>query len=199
MNFSNTSGVLQFDDGSMLLINVNDLNIGAITMTGGAHDDQLIASWTQNDRLVGNAGNDLLIGGGGDNQMYGGSGNDTLFGWGGNDYMSGGSGSDTFVVYGGSLFGATNGHDTISDFTAGPGGDMLDIADAVTLAAAGINFDGGGHLVASANVVQSGADTLILLSGSGVDSVRLMGVTLTNLTTTNFDNTHFNIDNGSSI
>jgi hypothetical protein len=194
MSFGTNSGFLQFDDGSQLLIHITG---GDSTLTGGAHDDQLIAGWANNDRLVGNAGNDLLIGGGGNDQLFGGTGNDVLLGWGGNDFMSGGSGSDTFVVYTGTDLYAivANGRDTISDFTAGAGGDKIDFSNASV--ASLILFDGTGHAIAGTNLVQSGGDTLIILDAT--DSVRLMGVTLTNLTTANFENVQMNIGNGGHI
>jgi Ca2+-binding RTX toxin-like protein len=173
----------------MLIINVDgDLQ----TLTGGSGNDQLIADWVMNDRLNGNAGNDLLIGGQGNNQIYGGSGNDVIFGWKGNDFLSGGSGVDTFVFTknADAHWGFTTGRDTISDFTAGAGGDIIDITDVAP--GTFLTFDGTNHLVASAAAVQSGADTLIILGTN--DSIRLTGVTLTNLTTANFENVHFNLD-----
>jgi Ca2+-binding RTX toxin-like protein len=45
--------------------------------------------------LVGGGGNDQITGGAGDNELWGGSGNDVLDGAGGNDMLSGGAGSDT--------------------------------------------------------------------------------------------------------
>jgi hypothetical protein len=194
MGFENTNGYLQFDDGSLLLIHVDG---GNETLTGGAHNDQLIADWSSSDHLVGNAGNDLLIGGNGNNSIYGGSGSDVIFGWGGNDFMSGGAGSDTFVVYTGNdnYNGVISGRDTISDFTAGAGGDKIDIANATV--ASLVSFDGSNHAIAGLNLVQSGSDTLLILDG--FSSVRLMGVTLTDLTTANFENVQFNLGNGGTI
>jgi Ca2+-binding RTX toxin-like protein len=191
--FGGVGAFLQFDDGSMLLTNVT----GSIaTLSGGAHDDQLIAGWNTNDRLAGGAGNDLLIGGQGDNQIYGGTGNDVIFGWGGNDYLSGGSGQNTFVEYTGTFWGNSNGRDTIADFKAGAGGDIIDFANAAVSSL--VSFDGNGHAIAGASIVQSGNDTLIILGTN--DSIRLVGVSdLTTLTTANFESVHFNLDNGSTI
>ena len=71
------------------------------------------------DNLTGTAGNDTFIG---DNTSANAA--DTINGGAGNDNLTGGVGGvDTFV------FAATydlNGFDTISDFTAGTGGDVLD-------------------------------------------------------------------------
>jgi hypothetical protein len=186
-----------FADGSLLIINVDASGqFNNNVLTGGAHDDQLIASWGNNDRLAGNAGNDLLIGGDGNNQIYGGAGADTILGWGGNDFLSGGTGADTFVFTKNmDFFGGTTGRDTITDFTVGSltGHDVIDITDVDP--ATFLTFT-AGHLVADANAIQSGADTLIILGAN--DSIRLQNVILTNLTTDNFENVHFTVD-GHSI
>jgi Ca2+-binding RTX toxin-like protein len=89
--------------------------------------------------LQGNAGNDSLEGGDGDDLLYGdqmsggveygadilkgGAGKDTLNGGAYSDLLTGDTGSDTFT-------GLTNG-DTITDFTMGKvadGGDVLDLS-----------------------------------------------------------------------
>ncbi|NGO91472.1 MAG: hypothetical protein GBQ79_18085, partial [Halomonas sp.] len=46
---------------------------------------------------AGGGGNDILIGGDGDDILFGQGGNDTLIGGTGNDIMYGGSGANTFV------------------------------------------------------------------------------------------------------
>jgi hypothetical protein len=91
--------------------------------------------------------------------------------------------------------GVISGRDTISDFTAGAGGDKIDIANATV--ASLVSFDGSNHAIAGLNLVQSGSDTLLILDG--FSSVRLMGVTLTDLTTANFENVQFNLGNGGTI
>jgi hypothetical protein len=71
------------------------------------------------DRLSGQAGNDLLFGGGGDDVLRGRAGNDILGGNVGDDRLFGGSGNDT-LEYGSFAIGADDGTDEIS------GGDGID-------------------------------------------------------------------------
>lgn len=49
------------------------------------------------DGLIGNSGNNLLLGQGGDDGLNGNSGNDVLVGGNGRDWLKGGAGADTFV------------------------------------------------------------------------------------------------------
>jgi Ca2+-binding RTX toxin-like protein len=74
--------------------------------------------------LIGLDGDDTLIGGGGADRLIGGEGDDVLVGSGGIDLLTGGTGSDQFV-----LNFISEARDTILDFTAGLGGDVLDISD----------------------------------------------------------------------
>jgi Ca2+-binding RTX toxin-like protein len=68
-------------------------------------------------------GNDLLIGGLGDDILYGQGGNDTLIGGKGNDILYGGTGKDTFVWQKGDT-----GADVIKDFSRNEG-DVIDLSD----------------------------------------------------------------------
>ena len=69
---------------------------------GGRGDDTLIANSTEIGKLVGNAGNDILLGGDANEILIGGTGIDSLYGGAGNDtliydtrdQLDGGSGSD---------------------------------------------------------------------------------------------------------
>ena len=92
-----------------------------------------------NDRLVGSNTGDTINGLNGDDQLFGQDGNDTLLGGAGIDFLYGGEGddtltggsdSDTFVWRNddeGTLVNPAS--DTITDFTAGAGGDKLNLAD----------------------------------------------------------------------
>jgi Ca2+-binding RTX toxin-like protein len=62
----------------------------------GAGNDKLVvdSNVTASIHADGGSGNDLMIGGGGNDHLSGGSGNDRIYGRGGNDDISGGSGND---------------------------------------------------------------------------------------------------------
>jgi Ca2+-binding RTX toxin-like protein len=88
------------------------------TLTGNALDNELRAGWG-NDTLTGDDGSDTLIGDDdlgsayGNDVLYGGNGNDSLYGGVDNDTLSGGAGND--LLFGGSDWlppGATNALDT---------------------------------------------------------------------------------------
>ncbi|GAA5316259.1 MAG: hypothetical protein AseanaTS_14640 [Candidatus Pelagadaptatus aseana] len=107
---SSVSGVYVTNaDGSSSVV-IDD----QVIIDGGAGDDTLIGS-AANETLIGGEGDDLLIGGAGD------------------DSMSGGTGSDEFLWiredYDQALQAASVEQDTISDFTLGLGGDVLNIGD----------------------------------------------------------------------
>lgn len=74
------------------------------------------------DVLVqGGAGNDIIIGGAGKDNLQGDDGNDILFGWRGSDTVSGGAGDD--ILYGDDLgFNGISGDDTLD---GGSGNDIL--------------------------------------------------------------------------
>ncbi len=89
--------------------------------------------------LNGTSGADILNGGNytdiidtkaGNDTLFGGLGADTLIGGLDSDSMTGGVGKDTFVWKNGDSAGCPT--DTITDFTKGSGGDVLDLADLLT-------------------------------------------------------------------
>ncbi len=73
------------------------------------------------DTLLGGAGNDALIGGAGSDVLIGGEGNDLLLGGLGHDALTGGEGDDVFM-----FTAASDGHDTIADFSVDIDGDGID-------------------------------------------------------------------------
>jgi Ca2+-binding RTX toxin-like protein len=114
------------------------LNEGSDTGIGQQGNDTLSGE-LGNDTLFGNAGNDILDGGDGKDKLYGGDGNDLLQGGVGNDLLMGGDGNDTIIggengdsLYGGAgqdvfLRAYADFTDTILDFEAGVGGDIMQI------------------------------------------------------------------------
>lgn len=91
-----------FEGIHSLIMNGNDgddvLDCSASTVTeailhGGSGNDLLIGS-SENDRLYGGDGADVLKGGTGDDFLSGGAGNDRLYGNDGLDQLNGGSGND---------------------------------------------------------------------------------------------------------
>ncbi|MCP4488717.1 MAG: type I secretion C-terminal target domain-containing protein, partial [Gammaproteobacteria bacterium] len=108
---------------------VNITAVSGSTITGGDGDEILI-SGAADDILIGNAGDDVLVGNAGDDTLQGGGGNDLLIGGSGDDSLIGGAGIDIFALEAGDEGGtSTPATDTIADFTAGAGGDVLDLSD----------------------------------------------------------------------
>jgi Ca2+-binding RTX toxin-like protein len=114
---------------------------GDDTLTGGAGNDSLLGGTGHDaldgadgaDLLTGGDGADVLTGGAGADTLQGGAGADTLTGGEGNDQLAGGAGADIFVVSTATTIGGT---DVVTDFTAGVGGDGIDLL-----------FDGPGEML----------------------------------------------------
>ena len=89
-----------------------------------------------NDRLSGGDGNDVLAGGEGNDRVYGGRGNDTLIDTGGNDRLWGGRGDDFLFggeghdrLYGGRDDDVLDGHDGNDRLYGGRGSDNISGGD----------------------------------------------------------------------
>ena len=89
-----------------------------------------------NDRLSGGDGNDVLAGGEGNDRVYGGRGNDTLIDTGGNDRLWGGRGDDFMFggeghdrLYGGRDDDVLDGHDGNDRLYGGRGSDNISGGD----------------------------------------------------------------------
>ncbi|SDG35454.1 MULTISPECIES: hypothetical protein [unclassified Duganella] len=95
---------------------------GTFNGTGNALDNQ-IRGGNGNDTLVGGLGNDSLLGGLGNDNLQGGAGSDVLTGGAGNDLLNGGADADTFVL------ASATGVDTIADFVSGT--DKISISQTV--------------------------------------------------------------------
>jgi Ca2+-binding RTX toxin-like protein len=109
----------------------------------------------------GRGGNDTLIGSNSNDTLLGGDGNDLLRGGLGGDTLDGGAGSDTY-----DFNMLEEASDSVSGFTAGTGGDVLDIAD---LLAFSTNYAGGagGQLADYVRVEAANPDGLLQIDTDG--------------------------------
>jgi len=94
----------------------NALAGGVFTITTGSGDDTITGGLAA-DVIVGGAGTDTISGGAGADDITGGDGIDT---------MTGGAGADEYF-YTVTRLAAGDGADIITDFTAGTGGDEIDV------------------------------------------------------------------------
>ncbi len=145
------------------------LNLISVVLTGIVAID----GGGGNDALTGSAAADVIIGRGGSDVIKGGFGNDTIEGGAGNDSLNGGTGNDTFrYVPGGS------GSDTITGFDANPSGGQ----DTIELTGLGIT---AATFAANVTITNAGGGaTLITIAGQG--TIRLVGVTVSAVTVTDF-------------
>ncbi len=127
-----------------------------ISYTLGANLENLILGGSSGIGGTGNSGNNLLTGNAAANSLLGSSGNDRLRGAGGNDVLNGGTGSDTFW-----RATASDGRDTVQDFTKGSGGDRLDIGDVLS------GYDSGDNANEFVQLVVSGSNTIVRIDANG--------------------------------
>lgn len=138
-----------------------------------------------NDQIDGGAGNDTLFGGSSDDTIFDSLGVNVLDGGDGNNLLvdsstdpgqtvCGGAGDDTISVVTGATLTGAEGSDTyrflagdnlVTDFTAGAGGDVIDVAylQAFMVDNGGDNPFDTGHL----RLVQEGADALLQEDSDG--------------------------------
>ena len=126
--------------------------------------------------IQGTNGDDVLIGGAGDEDIFGGNGNDFVNGGGGDDTINGGSGNDFFIGGGGAdqfVFASGDDFDTISDFEIGTDSILF------TGGLAPFNSAENGFTDIADRLVQSGDDVLILTNDN--QSVRLLNTQVDDL------------------
>jgi Ca2+-binding RTX toxin-like protein len=184
--------------GNDMLTNSGD----AVTMDGGDGNDNLsvdVRDTTSAYVVRGGAGDDRIalssysyappdsVG-----VVDGGVGNDTIEltmsgQQAGNWTISGGAGSDTFVIASAPAAGVA-----ISDFTAGAGGDLIDVSRLLSYAW-DYNNIGGNPFTSMMRLLQAGADTLLQYQsynnpGVFITILTLANVTASTLTSANFVN-----------
>ena len=120
----------------------------------------------RDDRVVAHADGGYLSTGVGRDTLVGGAGNDTLDGGANADVMSGGAGRDTFIRQYADFV------DTILDFQAGAGGDVLLIQGAAYTT------------FAQLRLYQSGSDTILDFGPSGL--IRFSNTQVSSFTAANF-------------
>ncbi|HET9395252.1 MAG TPA: calcium-binding protein, partial [Nitrospiraceae bacterium] len=152
-------------------------NIENLTLTGGAVSG------------TGNALNNAIVGNAANNVLNGGTGNDTLTGGEGSDKLTGGTGRDTFDF---DLKSELGDADSITDFTKGAGGDVLDISDLLeSVSYAGSDVFADGYL----SFGYSNGTTSIMFDDDGVganNALLLVSLTNVTLTASNTENFAFN-------
>lgn len=146
-------------------------------VTGGAGNDLIDGSTVPDyysDLLDGGAGNDTIVSDSGSDTLLGGDGNDVLTAI--RATMDGGVGDDVLTMAGGSVTGGA-GRDrfifadysavitsisdvTITDFTAGTGGDVLDLSSVIATLK---GYRPGDDLGRYISLFQRGADTLVIV------------------------------------
>lgn len=115
------SGLVDPDNSDVMRIGFEDLpNLGDADFEDVLFDIDIIEVVVDNSET----GNDTLLGGAGTDALYGAAGNDILVGGEGEDVLFGGADSDIFLFQ--TLDGSV---DTIKDFEAGVGGDVINITD----------------------------------------------------------------------
>ena len=141
----------------------NDTDIETLTINGLDGDDRIevATEMTRNVILDGGAGDDTLIGGGGQNVLLGDTGDDSLVGNANDDELHGGDGNDTLRGLAGSdrLYG-DKGND---DLDGGAGSDFQFGGDDIDKI-----FAGSGQL---GDVIYGGEGNDELLGGDGIDII----------------------------
>ncbi|TFG87179.1 MAG: hypothetical protein E4H18_03720 [Hyphomicrobiales bacterium] len=162
-----------------------DLNEGAFSSVGHLTRNVAIAYGVTIEQAVGGGGNDRLVGNAADNLLIGNGGSDRLEGGGGDDVLQGGVGAD--LLYGGAGDDTLTGSDGADILFGGAGADQLDGglgADWVRFieAASGVTMS----LLAGTGTIGDAAGDVYLeienVSGSAWDD---------SLTGSNFDNQIF--------
>ena len=161
--YSSADGKLYVDvDGNGTISQGADYVISAATVASGDVNFSLTGGASANT-ITGGAGNDIIDAAGGIDSIVGGAGSDRL---------TGGAAADTFVLT------STSGTDTITDFTAGAGGDVLqvDISD--------LGLAGSDHFEGLATAVNAtGSQEIVVLTASYADDASAAAAIAATVTT----------------
>lgn len=155
-------------DTSTGTIDVTFAPSGSVLGTSG--DDDLTASAT--------AGSDMVFGGEGDDLIAGGAGN---------DYLHGGPGADVFKwSLGDAGTAVTPAADVIGDFTAGTGGDTLDLRDLLTGETAGTDQAAADNLATYLHFTEVGGNVVVQVDPNGgtfaaTQTITFEGVSISSL------------------
>ena len=166
----------------------------------GTNYNDTIAGDSGNNTLIGDSGNDTISTGGGRDSVDAGSGNDSITvtsAQGGSTSVTTGSGQDTVVFtkgYYNSLFYSGAAALTVTDFTTGVGGDLLDLSQLFRDVA--IGFDGSNpFLNGYLDFVTSGTDLQLQFDRDGGFDTAYSAKTLAllkNTKRTDLDKSNFN-------
>jgi Ca2+-binding RTX toxin-like protein len=160
------------------------LNLGTVLGSAGAVAS--VIGGDGSDNITGGAGADTISGGAGADSIVGGAGSDQITAGTGVDTLTGGDGVDTFVTTVGAAY-TTASADTITDFTVGSSGDILQvsIADSTAIDSLGVVTAGNGATAIAGNLVLkavtkgagatalSATDEALVLTGTYADSAAL--------------------------
>ncbi|MBD2381147.1 M10 family metallopeptidase C-terminal domain-containing protein [Trichormus variabilis] len=116
IDFSGSTGAVRVNLGVTTSQTVNS-NLKLILSANNVIENA--TGGTGNDRLTGNALNNILAGGNGNDQLQGLAGNDTLWGGLGDDILTGGAGQDKYLFQSSGVFSSSLGVDYISQFDVG--------------------------------------------------------------------------------
>ncbi|TCR68333.1 Ig-like domain-containing protein [Bosea sp. BK604] len=131
-----------------------DITRGMVSGAGIGTD-----SFSNIEKLLFGAGNDVVTGGNGNEAFDGGAGNDTLKGGAGDDSLAGGDGDD--LLDGGSGDDSVNGGNGVDTIKAGSGNDAIDAG------AGNDNVDAGS----GDDTILAGAGNDVVDAGSGDDRI----------------------------
>ena len=112
---------LEFAGGTVW--DVSTLDYGGLELHGSDSSDVLNGLSSEDDRLYGEAGNDVVMGMDGNDQLHGGDGVDYLVGMAGDDYLYGDAGND--FLYGSDGIDIFDGGAGSDKFYGGAGNDIL--------------------------------------------------------------------------